>query len=292
MGGVDYSHGIDFDNYGYCYVVGYNNSTNFIDEQSYHSLRSIGIGKLNTFTSTPKRTKRPSIERLHLICPDMGIDTLKVQGERIKWYVDRSLSNLVHEGNNYLPKMSVTDTFYITQTINNIESWSKEVIIHFSELENTSFHFSNDTLSVDDGTYFTYQWYLNGDSIQNGNKNYIVVDTIGTFSVNIKEGECEKRIDTVMVSSSIEKNLEEENFLLFPNPTIDGAINLVMRIDSIANLNIRVSNLNGSNIINRELNIHNGLVIDKVDLSGYSKGIYIINIHGDGLNITKKILNL
>ncbi|HLO57897.1 MAG TPA: SBBP repeat-containing protein [Bacteroidales bacterium] len=286
----EYGHGLGIDNFGNAYIVGYSQIINFIGDGIDDWPSSVGIAKLKTNSTTNLRPSRPKVERLNFICSGEQFDEISAIGTNIRWYGDKFLKELLYEGNTFNNELVETDTLYVTQTINGVESWSKEVIIHFSKLPNTFLNLSNDTLLVNQGDYFKYQWYLNGDSIQNGNKNYMLVDTIGTFSVNIKEGDCVKWIDTTIVQSSIEKFLKKEDLLLFPNPTIDGAINLVMRINSNAVLYIRVYNLNGSNIINRKLNIQNGLVTDKLDFSGYSKGIYIINIFGDGLNITKKIL--
>ncbi|MCK9208756.1 MAG: SBBP repeat-containing protein, partial [Salinivirgaceae bacterium] len=286
----EYGHSIGIDNFGNAYIVGYSQIRNFIGDGIVDWPSSVGIAKLNTNSTTTLRPYRPKVQRLNFICSGEHFDEISAIGTNIKWYSDKFLQELLYEGNILNIELTETDTFYVTQTVNGIESWGKEVIIHFSKLPNALLNFSNDTLSVNQGDYFKYQWYLNGDSIQNGDKNYILVDTIGTFSVNINEGECEKWIDTTMVSSSIKKNLEEENLLLFPNPTINGSINLIMRIDSVSKINIRVSNSNGSIMINRELTIRNSLIIDKIDLNDYSNGIYIINILGDGLNINKKIL--
>lgn len=286
----DYGHGVGIDNFGNAYIVGYSEIKDFIGNGTADWPFSVGIAKLKTNSTTNLRPYRPKIQRLNVICQGAKFDKISAIGTNIKWYRDKFLHDLFHEGEILNNELAKTDTFYVTQTIRGVESWAQEVIIHFSQLSKTSFRLFNDTLSVNNGDYFKFQWYLNGDSIQNGNKNYIVVDTIGTFSVKINEGVCEKRIDTTMISSLIEKDLREENLLLFPNPTKEGVINLILQIDNVSKVNIRVSDLKGSDIIKKELAIHKGLVLDKIDLSGCLDGLYFINIIGGGLNITKKII--
>ena len=124
----DNVYGFDIDNNGYLYNIGYTGSASFIDELPTFSTGSLGVGKLNLLSTTTKRTERPQVDRIIYKCKDSGDITIAAIGQNIKWYDNPTLSKLVYSGNQYLVNPQTTDTFYVTQTKNNIESWPKEVI--------------------------------------------------------------------------------------------------------------------------------------------------------------------
>lgn len=287
----DFAQGIEIDNHGYAYLLGYNRSGNFIDTSNIESIRTAGIGKLHTLSSTTKRPERPKIERIRFICEGSPMEPLVATGAEIKWYDDPLLNNLIHTGSIYDPSITSTDTFYVTQTFNGIESWPKETIIYFSELPEVELTASYDTLMVDSFHFFNFQWLYEDDSIDGATDHYIIADTAGKFSVIISEGECERRIDTIFAPNSVDLYDITEALQIFPNPTKSGV--LFVKYNYKANptkFNIKVSDIQGVVILNKEVTGENGVLIERIDLSNYPEGLYLLNLSGYRINISAKIL--
>jgi hypothetical protein len=202
MPSFDFSKAIDIDNNGYLYNIGFNNSATFIDENQYSNIRTIGVGKLNTGSSTNKRTPRPYSKRFVQVCDNNTI-SLEAKGENIKWYSDPLKSNLMWTGNLYAPTLTSTDTLYVTQTFDEIESWPKEIILYISDIPDDFLTSQNDTIKAPYGKNFKYQWLYNGDSIVNSTRNFELFDAIhncNLFSVIISDFSCSKTLHQEITS--------------------------------------------------------------------------------------------
>lgn len=287
--GGEYGHGIGIDNFGNAYIVGYSETKNFINNWLVDWPFSVGIAKLNTHSSTIRRPNRPGLQRLNIVCTGEQINELNAKGENIKWYKDKFLNELIDEGNTLKLNLTKTDTFYVTQTMNAVESWPKEIIVHFSELADATLSNNNDTLIATNGKYFKYQWFYNGDSINNSNKNYWIPDTIGTYSVLIHEGLCEREIAAEFIPNTIAKALKEMNMIIYPNPAHQ-FITIITKDDSNEKLNMQVLNSNGKVLLEKMMVSQDGFFIDRVDLSIYPKGIYMLHLFGEGVHESRKII--
>ncbi|MDZ7649788.1 MAG: hypothetical protein U5K54_23095 [Cytophagales bacterium] len=84
MRSFDFSKAIDIDNNGNLYNIGFNYSVNFIDENQYSNIRTIGVGKLNTGSSTNKRSSERLIQKRFVqVCDNNTKVTL--EGKRGKY---------------------------------------------------------------------------------------------------------------------------------------------------------------------------------------------------------------
>jgi len=289
-GGGEYSYGIGIDPSGCSYIVGCSEIQNFIGLEMGSSMPiSVGVAKLNTNSGIRLRPYRPTIKRLTMICEGEKIEDLYAKGVNVKWYHDPYKKEFVHEGNSYKPAIDRTDTFYVTQTIGNVESWPKEVIVHFSELPNAKLTIKNDTIFATKGTYFKYQWFYPGDTIKNAVNNYIVPDTMGNYSVMISEGKCQKILDTTYITNTLVKNLTEVSSILYPNPT-KGKVTLIVKNDHVGKIKIQVTTLKGDVIFHKEFDDVDSYLIEFIDLSSYPLGIYLIAISGNNINKSMKVL--
>lgn len=187
-GGSDYSQSIDLDAKGNVYNIGKTAVENFIDVESNSSISTFGIGKLNTNATTRKRPKRPVIDRVYFNFPDNGLSTLLAQGQNIKWYDHPQSKNPIQSSSIYEKEFSATDTLYVTQTIDGMESWLKEVIVYKTDLSTETIKYNQDTLSVSPNDYFSFQWLCNETPIPNSNTHYCIPDKNGVYSVVIHAG--------------------------------------------------------------------------------------------------------
>ncbi len=193
----EYGHGIGIDNFGNAYIVGYSQIKNFIGDGTGDWPSSVGIAKLNTNSETRLRPYRPIVNRLFFDCNESEVKSLQATGQNIKWYDTPTLSLQVHTGELFEKNFQTTDTLYVTQTINNIESWPKEVIVFKVDLSNEKVSYKKDTLSVIPNKNFSYQWMYNGNAIAGSNTNFYLPKLNGKYSVKIIAGNCSKTLDYI-----------------------------------------------------------------------------------------------
>ncbi|TXE13736.1 T9SS type A sorting domain-containing protein [Algoriphagus aquimarinus] len=287
MGSSDYSHSIDIDNNGFLYNIGYNYSADFIDPENYVELRTIGLGKLSTGSTTRKRTPRPRSERFVQVCDINETINLEAKGENIKWYSDPSITNEIEQGNTYSPS-TISDTLYVTQTLNQIESWPKQVIIYVSEIPDSKIMVENDTLRAPKGINYQYQWLYENDTILNATESFVSLDSTqnySEFSVIVTDINCSRILDQVDLITSIDTSEEDHGFSIYPNPTT-GILNLNY-LDRNADLMVSVINVSGKEVFYGKIAPFDPPYLN---LELYPNGIYLVRIF-DGMKIhTVKVL--
>jgi membrane carboxypeptidase/penicillin-binding protein PbpC len=132
----------------------------------------------------------PIIDKIFIVCSGNSLPVLSAVGNNINWYKDSLLGNLIVSGNSYRPNIIETDTFYVTQTVNNIQSWPKQVIVSISTLSDFSLQFTSDSLLAPKSSNYTYQWYLNNIPIMDsmgGTQQAFKPANTGTYKVVITD---------------------------------------------------------------------------------------------------------
>ena len=280
----DMSYNIDIDNNGFCYALGNNSSVNFIDMSQYSPTNTVGIGSFDTGASTYKRTPRPhGLARTYWLCDETTV-ALNATGNNIKWYSDPTISKLIHTGNAFEPTLVGTDTFYVTQTFNGIESWPKEIIINIVHLPTASLVLKNNTLSAPVGQQLNYQWLYKGDSI-NAHSTYVMVDTatsVEDFSVIISQGPCFKLLENIVTAIQPESM---RHFSYYPNPT--SGVVTIKRADS-SRVTFQVLTPQGLEVLRQQGESHTNA--DVVDISQLPAGIYLLRIQTDDARQTVKLI--
>ncbi len=104
-------------------------------------------------------------------------------------------------------------------------------------------------------------------------------------SVNYPGWEITYEIDNVGVE-------EQEAFTqldIFPNPATD-ALNVNFNLDNTQTVEIRLVNVTGEAIYNNVLSNVTGQINNRIDVSNFAKGIYILNISGAEGSVNKKVI--
>lgn len=271
----DFSYGIDIDNLGYCYYTGSNNSITFIDEDNYESLRSIGIGQVPSDTSTYKKTKKPIVTGNELICDVSSALTLHAEGENIKWYSNSGITQLIHTGNDYTTNFPQTTTLYVTQTVNDVESWPRIVTVEVSELNSIEMQFEEPVLSVTYDVNYTYQWYYQNQLLEGENTHIITIQEgqeFEDYSVVVGFETCELEIKG---SDLTIQEITQVDYEIYPNPVAD---KLYIRSNSVKQIyQLKLYDFSGQILIDKDFR---SVSLDKTEfnLSGLKSGIYVLNI--------------
>ncbi len=146
------------------------------------------------------------------------------------------------------------------------------------------------TLSAGSG-YDTYLWSnsaIASSTSVDSSTAHVGAGTLKVY-VNVTKGACSATSDTVNITFTVCTGLIEysnnSSIRLFPNPTT-GMVNVeVSGIEGNAIMN--VYSIQGQEVFNKELN---GNIKTDLDLSGLSKGIYLIKITNEKTNILSKLI--
>ncbi|MFA7325620.1 MAG: T9SS type A sorting domain-containing protein [Candidatus Kapaibacterium sp.] len=146
-------------------------------------------------------------------------------------------------------------------------------------------HQSGDILSVPDG--YNYRWFLNDTLIENNTSNKINITKFGKYKVEITdEYGCKLTPAIVEVLSSIKPIADNKNIKIYPTET-NGIVNISLNDPSLYNAKIELYNILGIRLIELQ---SNKSPINKLDLTNYSKGAYIIKITDENSSYFQKII--
>jgi hypothetical protein len=193
--------GIDMDNNGNNYLVGTTTQRGLdIFEPDYSLSNSVFVAKLYTGGTTKKLINKPEIDRITTVCKGgVAPSSLYAEGENIQWYKDKELKNLLASTASYSPTLTTTDTFYVTQTINGIASWPKQVIIYFSTIPDFDIKHQQDSLYAPKDANYAYQWFRDSiplaDSV-GGKLHGIKPAKLGKYTVVVNDRGCPKTAST------------------------------------------------------------------------------------------------
>ncbi|RNI26466.1 T9SS type A sorting domain-containing protein [Rufibacter latericius] len=268
----EYLMGISLDNKGNLYAIGSSMVEGLgVIGNSYSQPSTTFVAKLNTGSTTTQRPYKPVVPSLYPVCDGQKIPELKAIGEQITWYDSPALQVPISKGNTFSPVLSKTDTFYVTQTIDQMRSWAKPVIVQFSTLKSFSINESNDTLYAPASVDYTYKWFHNNILLEDSTRSYIVTDTTGIFKVVISDTYCSK--ETQITKKDL---IEEDQLIAYPNPSPD-KITLQVKVNKPSNFTLNVYSSNGPLIFNYTLKDKKELK-KEIDISHLPRGLYLCEL--------------
>lgn len=152
-------------------------------------------------------------------------------------------------------------------------------------------------------TDVTYQWKKNGTDIAGATSRLYTANTAGTYQVAITSSAgCSKLSSGATVTSScfaisltngssLETiTIKGNELVVFPNPAKDN-VSLRFNAEKSGNVQMKIINAGGQEIITRKLNAVKGSNTFNIRLGGISAGIYYVEITGnDGLRKSKFIV--
>ena len=109
-------------------------------------------------------------------------------------------------------------------------------------------------------------------------------DTNGSYAVEISNGTCTVTSDCIdMIILGISDDINDLGISVYPNPIID---RLIIDIGENQNIQIEILDNSGKLIISKATKQQ----ITSIDLSGYTPGIYFINLTNDEISTVKRII--
>ncbi len=141
-----------------------------------------------------------------------------------------------------------------------------------------------------------YHWYFNGNMIVGAEKDYYIANqNYGIYQLSIgNPNGCFTRSDTIVIPvknslTGIEDTDPFENVRIYPNPTT-GMFTIEMNNNVFGDLIIDIITQSGSKILNIKFEKTTQHFMSQIDLSGQSKGMYLVNLSLDKFRAVRKVL--
>lgn len=142
-------------------------------------------------------------------------------------------------------------------------------------------------LETDEANF--YQWYFEGEPIEGGNKRKLTIDKTGNYQVEIRnEFGCANRSDVLEVTTNVEDSRNDNRVNIFPNPN-DGEFVISGSNLNVIRSEISISDVLGSKIIEKQIDLTDGRFKQIFDLTGYAPGIYFVKIQIGEISLIKEI---
>ncbi|WNB18812.1 T9SS type A sorting domain-containing protein [Marivirga arenosa] len=131
----------------------------------------------------------------------------------------------------------------------------------------------------------SYQWYLNGESLEDETNKLIVVSEKGDYEVVVTQVNCSATSDVYTFDQEILKanELLENSINLYPNPVSE---KIFIDLNTINSVNITIFTLEGKFIDSFKLEKSQ----TELDMTKYSNGTYLMQFESDKGSITKRII--
>lgn len=131
----------------------------------------------------------------------------------------------------------------------------------------------------------TYQWYLNGNILEDETGKILVANAPGDYTVEVTKGNCSNLSDGFIFNEDVlNANKALENALkLYPNPVED---KMFIELNNINSIDITIFTINGKFIDKFKLNKGQS----EIEMSKFTKGTYLIQIESDKGTVTKRII--
>ncbi len=254
----------------------------------------------------------PSLSGGNTYCEGDNIANLTATGANIVWFSNANGTGQLGTGNVYSPSTTTSDTYYATQTIGGCESVTASQTVTINAAPSVSitglpgitssgtpitlsgapsggsfsgpgvvFNSFNPTLAGPGQHDITYT-YTDGNGCEGLSTETIVVFTISYNFVNYNLGTISPKKDEV-------PEIQDNQILIFPNPVINDFeinINDVQTNDA----EIIIYGVDGQIIFNQSIPEIDLNFNKEFDLSGYEKGMYLLELKAGKQSVFKKII--
>lgn len=159
----------------------------------------------------------------------------------------------------------------------NVTTQSQNAIINTVETGVTQ---TGATLTAD-AVGALYQWLDcdNNYAIIAGetNSSFVPTATTGNYAVQVIENGCTDTSACYLVDYTGIEELNNENFIVYPNPN-DGIFSVSIIAGVSGTVELQILDMQGRVISVKELILKGNAVVEKVDISTVSPGVYLINL--------------
>lgn len=167
-----------------------------------------------------------------------------------------------------------------------------EYTIYQDSLPTPNITQSGDILSIDQQADH-YQWYKEGVVIEGADQNLLKITEPGNYLVQTSLGNrCTATSKPLYVeiprpTARVSQTINQVD--LFPNPVADN-LNLQIHLSASAEANVSIHDFLGNVVMDQNLGIVNAHFVEKLNLSHYPSGVYIIKINAGQEVVSRRFI--
>lgn len=202
-----------------------------------------------------------------------GTHSLSAEGENLRWYSDASLQTLM-SSKVYLEIPTENANYFVTQTIGGCESDALMVKVEITTIDAT-IYFSDGHIRTKETEGDYYYWYKNGFFYESTTEPFLPFDgETATYVVGIAKDGCQDYSDEFISSEENITALEEDREVwldVFPNPA---STDITLK-SKVPNTSVQIYNVLGNLVYETILK---NAEEQTIDISGWAKGAYVVNM--------------
>lgn len=214
-------------------------------------------------------------------------------GATVNWTNSNTSIGLAASGAGNLPAFTavnstdsiITSTVVVTPSLNNGCLGIPSAFIIAVDPTPTILQ-NGSTLMASTST--SYQWYFNNQPVVGDTTQSITPDQPGNYSVIVAGSSCPSNVVN-LVNAGIQELDGESIVVIYPNPN-EGDFTLSFNSVVKSTYHIKLTNALGELIYTEVLSDFIGNYSHQLDLSAYSKGIYLISISSNTSAFNRKVL--
>ncbi len=234
---------------------------------------------------------------------DLGLGVSQSYNQQIvsqAWNTTNSVVNII--GDSLLISPNTGGEYQYTYTITDSNNCVFDTNISVEYFSLPIINLGNDTVLCGDQSIalsvssdFVYQFWSTNSSMPS-----ILVDSTGIgynstlIYVQVKDTNSCINTDTIMITFEscnvgLEESKDEVKLILYPNPN-NGVFTIEGNYFTEDAVRIKIYNVAGNIVINRNIESNNGVISQQIDLSTMAKGIYLLRIESAGIEKEIKLI--
>ncbi|MBI3235165.1 MAG: T9SS type A sorting domain-containing protein, partial [Bacteroidetes bacterium] len=209
--------------------------------------------------------------------------------QTIQWRLNNTaISGATSTG--YMASQAGSYNAYVLGT-NGCSDISNSITITVNPLPTATATYVSKVLSANTGAGLTYQWYKDGSPIAGANSATYNPVANGKYYVVVSDGNsCDNKSNEITVTD-LGFALSEfvYNMNVYPNPS-KGLYTLNLDMNNGGKVRMRVTDLSGRVITENNVQVNRGPNFQTIDLTEYSKGVYMLIVDMNGSSTTIKLI--
>jgi hypothetical protein len=233
-------------------------------------------------TIHPRPAAPAVVSNPRVYCQGESIEPLEAMGENLRWYADAPLKQLVGTGYMYQPLVSVSSSFYVTQTVANCEGSASRVALTIQPAK-IMVEAKGDTLMAPEGS--TFQWYYEGKRLEKATSKQYLARNTGHYHVSMKKESCPVESEPVLVTVNVPHSI----LTLTPNPSPD-RVEVTLTTQATGQVEMRMYNTLGRLVYQTAWHKPTTILTEEFNIAQLPRGMYFVEISTQQETLIRKII--
>jgi PKD repeat protein len=211
-------------------------------------------------------------------------------GGSYQWFTTPTGTTITNTGGTYNPNVSVTTTYYVSETLNGCTGPRSPVTATITPTPATPTITQNGSVLTSSAPTGN-QWYRNGTLIPGATGQNYTVTQNGTYTVKVTINNCASALSAQfnVTNTGIDQTTNAYLFTIYPNPN-DGNFNVSFNTDTKATYKLELRNTLGQLIYQETLTDFTGSYSKQLNVEEFGNGIYMISLTNEKSETIKKVI--